>query len=245
MEEITKLFTGTLPLFGVFIGWLLTQWGERNKVNREDRRKIKRTIFYLLEVRHGLGFLFTHDAEIAAFIAIFKKKFSRLSDQYDNFNIGELLNKYIKQVASHNPLFNDSDLKNLNSKLNECIDTLAEIDPTLAFRLHGKQNIREALKSIYVQSHPIVGELTNNVSDVEEFKNAFNKIEPNLVNETISDIDYIILELTQKIDRKTAKKIKARLEIFKSPPDLADMESFLNKMFRGVFPEASQEADVK
>jgi hypothetical protein len=56
METMSDVLKYSFPLIGVFIGWLLTQLSERFKVVREDKRRIKKAIYYLLEVRHHLGF---------------------------------------------------------------------------------------------------------------------------------------------------------------------------------------------
>ncbi|HNP07153.1 MAG TPA: hypothetical protein PKN99_05985, partial [Cyclobacteriaceae bacterium] len=61
MLEIIKYL---LPVFGVVVGWMLSQLGEKNKAIREDKRRLKKTLYYLLEIRYHLKLFETDDETI-------------------------------------------------------------------------------------------------------------------------------------------------------------------------------------
>ena len=244
METLSDVLKYSFPLLGVFVGWLLTQLGERFKVVREDKRRIKKTIYYLLEVRHHLGF-FAGDEQGISYVAVLRNKFSAFFPKDLTDEIVAALSLFLKNVLKENPLITEDDLRNLSINYARSIESLSEIDPILAFRLHGRQNIQLVLKNLAERMKVSVAQLTNNPNDVNEVDNAIEKIGPNVINELLDDLDEIILSLAKKIDRKTYHDAKRRLGVTMSMEQQKQLEKFIEKMLHGMSAanaEANQSA---
>src|SRR5687768_6115609 len=117
MELIIEILKYAFPLIGVCVGWLLTQLAEKNKVAREDKKKIKRTLYYLLEVRHQLSLYSVQEAEVEMFLAILKKKFSHYADiaRLDNAMLKSFIDELFKKLIGEKPLITDAEIESLNA----------------------------------------------------------------------------------------------------------------------------------
>lgn len=235
MEMFLEIWKYSLPLIGVFIGWLLSQLSERNKAIREDRKKMNRTIYYLLEIRHQLSFISSHDLDISTYICILKKKFQHVMDvsQLDNIQVQTFLRKFVHQLLGYKPLMNQPDIESLNQNFNKCIDNLSEIDPLVAFRLNGKNNIHQLLKELVVRSQESASAMTD-IKDIDELPKLLSKIEPNVISKAISDIEEILLDLAKKAGKRTLNQINNRLKAKRTAKEIADMETFVDSILADI-----------
>jgi hypothetical protein len=230
MIDALKYFS---PLIGVFVGWLLSQLSERNKSAREDKRKLKRTIFYLLEVRHHLSMYVIDEAQIAAYISLLKSRY----EPFKNVEHGQLkvlLSSFLNKILFDKPLMSTQEIESLNSNYLRCIDNLSEIEPVMAFRLHGRQNIKQLLGEFNSRSQVSVVDLTSDIRDVEEVKEVFRKIEPNLIKEVIKDINEILMQLSRVVSETTLKEVREKISPRTSKAELAQMEKFLDGILKGL-----------
>ena len=241
MEIFTEILKYSLPLLGVVIGWFLSQLGEQFKVLREDKRRIKKTIFYLLEVRHHLAILIDVDKSLRKYISILRKKFPRMFPiTVSDDEIVSIISIFLNGVLQGRPLITEDDLKNLNSNYTKSIESLSEIDPILAFRLYGRQNVQPMLKDFAQRMKGSVSQLNNNPNDAAEVDKVFEKISPSVLNELLGDLNEIILSLAKKIDRKTYKESKHRLA-FTKETFTKDQELFLEKIVNQFMPTDSSQ----
>lgn len=231
-----ELLKGFLPILGVIVGWILSQLTEKMKASREDTRKLKKTLFYLLELRHQLSFYVSNEEHIDIYISLIKEKFSHLESvkALDEPQVKQLLVQLIQGIVKEIPLISPQEMEELNRNFMKTIDSLSEVDPILAFRLSGRQNVKNLLNEIRERSRVSVLELTKNVSDVGELDSAFQKIEPNLLKGSLGDLDEILVEIARAVGRKTAKKTKARISDKKTEKERKDIERFLEKMLKGL-----------
>jgi hypothetical protein len=237
MEALIEVLKYSFPLFGVAVGWLLGQLAERSKIARDDRKKIKRTIYYLLEVRHQLALYCIREEELSTYYHLIKKKFSNYSDvlQMEEVQFKTTINQLLKTIIGEKPLASRVDIESLNDNYAKCVDSLSEIDPILAFRLHGRQNVKDLLKeAIYRANGPMTYDATEGSLDVGEISTVFSKLEPNVLRESIADLDEIILALASMADKKTFKDIRARLKGERTSKEMADLERTIENLFAGL-----------
>jgi hypothetical protein len=237
LELTIEILKYAFPLVGVCIGWLLTQLAEKNKAVREDKRKIKRTIYYLLEVRHQLSLYSLQEAEVEMYLTVIKNKFSHYSDisQLDNSLLKTFTEALLKRIVGEKPLVTDGEIQNLNANYLKCIDTLSEVDPILAFRLHGQQNIKTLLKEVIERTKGVqFSEITQNRNDIEHISSMFSKLEPNLLKQALFNIEDIMTSLAKKVNRKTYKDIQARIATKSTQKEVADVEKKVDTLFAGL-----------
>jgi hypothetical protein len=242
LELTIEILKYAFPLIGVCIGWILTQLTEKNKAAREDKRKVKKTLYYLLEVRYQLSLYCLEEAEIGMYLTIVKKKFSHYSDisQLDDAVFKAVIEALLKQIIGEKPLLTDSEIQNLNANYLKCIDTLSEVDPILAFKLDGRQNIKTLLKEAIERTKGLqLSELTQNQNDVEHISEVFSKLEPNLLKQVLLDIEDIMLSLAKKVDSKTHKGMQARLATKRTPQEMAELEKTVDNLFAGLLNPAN------
>jgi len=235
METLSDILKYSFPLLGVFIGWLLTQFGERFKVLREDKRRIKKTIFYLLEVHHHLKLFAGEEHGIRRYVTLLRNKFpvffpkSVTDDQ-----IVEAALLVLKDVIKEKPLITDDDLKNLSINYAKSIDSLSEIDPILAFRLHGRQNIQLVLKEFAERMKASVSQMGSNPNDLSEIDKAIDKMGPHVIDELLGDLEEIILSFAKRTDRKIYRETKRRFGPTMSVQNLKQLVKLTEKMLREI-----------
>jgi hypothetical protein len=238
-NDVVEILKYSLPLIGVVIGWALMQIGEWFKVAREDRRKIKKTIFFLLEVRHHLN-LFTGDEEgISKYISILRKKASFLPKEVSDDQIAAAISMGIKGVIKERPLITEDDLKNLTLNYSKSVDSLSEIDPFLAFRLYGRNNVHEILKELAQRMKVSVVQF-GDPKHQGEIDKAIDKIGPSVVRGLLADLEEIVLQLAKKIDRKTFNTAKRRLSMPMTKERQKELEKFVEKIVKGMLETTPQ-----
>jgi hypothetical protein len=210
METTLEILRYITPLLGVVVGWLLAQLAEKSKAAREDKPKLKRTIFYLLEVRHQLSFYSIPDHQFNTYLSLIKKKFKPLEAfrNVDESQYKMIISAFLKAIVADKPLIPERQIENLHINFLKCIENLSEIDPIVAFRLHGRQNVPELIKDFIERSKIPIAEITKDVKDVEELTAALKEIEPNVITSVVQDLDLVLLKLAKKVDRRTFKQTK-------------------------------------
>jgi hypothetical protein len=237
MEALIEVSKYSFPLLGVAVGWLLAQLAERSKIARDDRKKIKRAIYYLLEVRHQLSLYCIREDELSTYYHLVKKKFSNYTEvlQMEEVQFKTTINKLLKTIIGEKPLDSRADIEKLNDNYAKCVDTLSEIDPIVAFRLHGRQNVKELLKeAIYRANGPMPYDTIEGSLDVGEISTVFSKLEPNVLRESIADLDEIILVLASMAGKKTFKDTRARLKGKRTSKEMADLGRTIENLFAGL-----------
>jgi hypothetical protein len=142
--EWIKIF---LPLFGVALGWMLSESGKRNADKRQDKRKLKKLLFFLLELR----FHFVRELSI-------KKGFDKYLSSVKSklavkFEVDGNDPEYILNIDALKPIIellferlrDHEKLEFLSVNIDNVIVDLAEIFPILAYELNGQHNIKERL----------------------------------------------------------------------------------------------------
>jgi len=214
------------------------------KVAREDKRRIKKTIFYLLEVRHHLALFAGEEHGIKRYVTILRNKFSTFFPKnVTDDQIHAAVSLILKDILKEKPLITDDDLENLSTNYSKSVEGLSEIDPILAFRLHGRQNIQLVLKDFTERTRVSVAKQSNNPTDVSEFDSAFDKIGPNVITALLDDLDEIILSLAKKIDRRTYRDAKRRVSATMSIQQQKQLLKFAEKILSGMpitFNQANQ-----
>lgn len=208
------------PLIGVVLGFGLSERAKFWSDNRQDKRKLKRLLFYLLELR----FLFTR--ELNAQIEI--KKFYKRVEERLKLDCGEatkseieIAKPFVEQIIK-NHLGDNNRIEFLEENIDSVINDLAEVFPILAYELSGQHNIKKRLSVIdnylsEVKHH--IGEIP---LDLKEW------IEPKLANNLISDLDETIKKISNKIDKKTWQKSEEKITNM-NKFDSGDMDNFLNE----------------
>ena len=225
MDYLIEVLKYIGPFIGVLIGWFLSRKSEKDKIKYDEQKRVKRILFILLEIRNELLQSKKMDKYLRVYIDKVKVKFN--IDESENIDSSELkafLKDLIMKVNGDNNYFD------LNSQFNECIDNLSEIDPFLAYRINGKQNIRSFIENWENETKKVLE--PENISEVEDMISHFR---PKLVDEIQNDLSEIIIEVTELT---SDKNLKEEISEFLKEPTESDYENdigeYIDRIFDGI-----------
>jgi hypothetical protein len=215
-----------LPLIGVCLGWVLNEYGNYKKDNKNDKRKLNTLLFNLLEIRYQVSRILNLEKELKLYTERLKIKVKQeLNIDITNtgVDIDDALIKSTKDFF-FNQHFNDNRIENLTKEVDEIIKNLSEIDPVLAYKLSGQYDLKNNLKS----SAPIIinflekkGEDKNSISEFNNFINPFFE------RRILDDFDKILFEISKRVSRKTKKQVIEIVNRQNSKPQ-EEIDSFID-----------------
>jgi hypothetical protein len=231
---LIEAFKYSLPVFTLVIGWMIKLWDDRNKASKDDKRKLKKALFYLLEVRHQLKKVVIEDIQFDTYIKLLKKNYGHIPDinNLDNNTLKQFLGPLLDKVIEK-PFVDEKETQNLNGNYVKSIDNLSEVDPILAFRLYGKQHVIHLINEALTRYKSAISEVPQiNVEDQQTVIGAINRVEPKFLEEAIFDIEGILLEIAKSINRKTFKETKKRIEEKMDPTEQKEMEDLFERLIK-------------
>ncbi|MGY5351135.1 hypothetical protein ACXGQW_00940 [Wenyingzhuangia sp. IMCC45533] len=203
MNWIDKIF----PILTLFFGWGLSEYGKYNLEQKNDRKKLKKVIYNLLELRWLLKKDIELEKEILKYFEYFIIKYSKEIGEIDKAD-SEIVFKKIMPVISEN-LKNktDNNLKygKVEINMDKTIEELSEIDPIFAYKLEGKHQVRKKLNQTENYINDIEKSLINEFSESDLTIN--NWIKPRLETELIKQLEISILDIAKRINKKTKLEI--------------------------------------
>lgn len=221
MENIIEILKYIGPFVGVYIGWILSQKSEKYKINYEEQKRIKNTLFNMLEIRNNLLQYEKIDRTLRLVISKIKAHPKYVVD--DEINSTYFKNFIGKLLFN----FNENYENDFGVKFNQSVVNLSEINPVLAFRINGKQNVKKFIESWETESIKIL-----DADKVEEIEEALLYFKPRLVNEINSDLIEIINDIMDLIGDDDIKK--ETIEVIRNKTQQendADLTEYIDRMF--------------
>ena len=237
MEWIRAL----LPLVGVLIGWLLSESGKIFSDKRQDKRKLKKLLFFLLELRFHFARELSFELDISKYLTIMKSKLAEkfgIDKNDPELNVGmDAWKPFLLEILSKTKM-PDNKFEYLSDNIDKILVELAEIFPILAHELSGQHNIKERLNNA-----------NNCFNDVEIITNQipFNLkewINPKLTKALLENLDVSIEKIATKIDKETLivsteKVLKMHVEDDEKDFNLF-IDEYLNKIIESIEHEERQ-----
>lgn len=223
MQWIDNIFV----IFGVIVGWGLSQLGEYFKDRRGDKKKLKKLLFNLLELRYLLYKEFNLPLAFNEAMVLIRKKIEETSGKTlpdDDFSLTESIIR--DMIKSH---FDDSDkIRSLEEDINNILIDLSEIDPVFAYELNGQYNIKERLNK--------VGTLRSSYNEFlkkapKDIIDSFFET-PQLSDNLIKSLDEFLFKLANKISHKTRKQVMEKVDIQNKMFD--DVEEFSDNFIEKI-----------
>ena len=221
MEELKAI----LPLIGVIVGWLLSEGGKILADRKQDKRRIKKMLYFLLELRFHFSREFLFEMQFDKFLKLLSKRLidEKLMDSkgYNNKDFAYIKN-VIKELNQKNFL-QDSKITFLLENIDKIIVELAEVLPILAYELSGKHNIKDRLNKVdnyFSEMEKTLGEEIP--IDVKEW------INPKMTKDLLNDLDESIEDLSKRINRKTKKTVLNKISEMENNNEKNEMIKFIN-----------------
>lgn len=219
-----------VPLLGVVLGWILSERAKTNADKKQDKRKLNRLLFFVLELRYHFNSEFKAQSELERFL-------EKLKDQTtDEFGpeaaLGvDLYKPFVKQTLEKN-FGDETNIEFLEKNIDDVIVELSEVLPVFAYELNGQYDIRQRLENAnkYLDDS---GELLNQLPfDIQDW------MMPKITEKLLSEIDETLELIAKKINHRTWVKVKKKINKMDEPDD-SDFDEFVNDYFNKVRQEMS------
>jgi hypothetical protein len=175
------------PFIGVFIGWFLSQRSEKRKIQYDEKKKVNHTLFLLLEIRTELTAILREDKFLRIYIDKVKEKLN-VNEPTEEESV--LLKTFMTKLKNSIKTENKTD--GIESQFASCVRNLSEINPILAFRINGKQDVRRFLENWENQSKEILS-----LEDFEQTEQMLEHFKPKMINELEIDLNDIIMSVAE------------------------------------------------
>ncbi len=220
-----------LPLIGVGLGWFLSERGKIFADKRQDKRKLKKLLFFLLELRFHFARELSMELDMDKYISVLKHK---LADKFgldkNDADLDVGLNNwkpFIEQMISKSQTQNNK-FEYLAENIDKILIELAEIYPILAYELSGQHNIKERLN----KANDYFGEVQSTIQEIPfDIKEWIN---PKLTKDLLKDLDESIEKIASQIDKQTLKASREKIKIMTFEEDDSEMETFVDEYFEKV-----------
>lgn len=226
------------PLIGVLIGWLLSESGKLFLDIRQNKRKLRKLLFFLLELRFYFTREHSIELEINKYINLLKTRISeklRITEYDIELSLGiDTWKPLIVKLVSNNHT-QEEKYKYLAENIDKMLIEMAEIYPILAYELSGRHNIKERLNNVENYINDLLSEVDKMPFDIKQW------INPKLTKDLLEDLDESIEKIGKQIGKATLKKAKKKIEYMKfdDKPD-EDMVDFIDDYLKKIvesFPD--------
>ena len=230
-------WTYLTALFSISFGWLLNELGQWFRTMKEDKRIKKQILYNLLETNFIFNQLDISDILNLTIDRIMLRFPENEQTEEVKQQLIEQSSELIKGLVQKSVIDN---LKDMEVKYQNAVDSLSTIDPITAYRLKGKTKI---LQTFEIFQDYYIDVKTKFPDDSELIQNSFDttikSIEPDIIRGAISDIEVEIKDIAFSIDIITWFKVKSSL---KSSKDRIRNEGVakVDKLLDILIPKQSQ-----
>lgn len=202
MDDFSKILWGFIfSAIGIVFGWTLNQLGQWFRAREEDKKNLKIVLFNLLETY----FVFVRSDLDKIVQKVTDKVFENIPKEQQTEE-GKKLMHSIYSGISTNYLKPEllEELKTVQASYQNSIKSLASIDPLTAYYLSGKTNIIEGFDTIQVWFDNLQQEFPADATEIETgAKQVLGIIKPNIINDTLTELENDIRNIAWKIDPYT------------------------------------------
>jgi hypothetical protein len=191
-----------LPLLGVVLGWVLSEKGKLFADKRQDTRKLKKLLFFLLELRFHFYKELNMELVLDKYTVILSNKIA------DKLGLDRDDPEFKKGIASWRPALIELISKNktpddkyiyLSENIDKILIELAEIYPILAYELNGQHNIKDRLNNASKYFSDLQSTVEQAPFDIQQWMN------PKLTQDLLNDLDESIRRIAIQVDKLALK----------------------------------------
>lgn len=197
-------FVGTL--LAVVIGWSLNQFSSKKKDTREDKKILKESLFYLLELRYLITNLNVGKLLTIATTEILKKFPKELQNETSIDVVRKTLHPYLVLLIKETFLENEN---SLSSQYKAAIVKLSSVDPILAYRLSGKENVIRQVEKIKQEAINLVP--NNSDEDAKIISAISTELDDKIFSDFLPLLDELIIEMASNIKTSYEDEVQVLL----------------------------------
>lgn len=234
MNDFDKILLGFLfSIGGAIFGWTLNQLGQWVRTRHEDKKILKSVLFNLLET----FYIFVR-SDIDKYVQKITDKVKSeltLNEQTDEFN-HFIKTLYSGIIANTIRPELQKEIKIIEHKYQNSIETLATVDPLIAFYLSGRTNIIESFHQIDALFDNLLVQFPGEQREMQDGVNqVLNVIKPDIFRDTLVDLESDIKKIAWKINPYVwFKSTRTIIRLKKNANEKFDKE--LDKLFDKISP---------
>jgi len=216
---------------GIVFGWTLNQLGQWFRTRQEDKKNLKIVLFNSLETY----FIFIRNDLDKVVQKVTDRVFEKIP-QDQRTEGGKKIIHTIYSAIFTNYLKPEllEELKVIQKNYQNSIKTLASSDPLMAYYLSGKTNVIERFDTIQSWFDNLKEQFPNEGNEIElGAKQVLGVIKPDIVNQTLADLEKDIKNIAWKINPYVwYKSIRAVKQLKSNANEQLDKEidELLNKL---------------
>jgi len=226
---MTYIFEKLIPVLSIIIGWFLGVANQRFTYSRQDKIKLKRLLYNLMELRYWIEKEIKLDHQLTMILDLYivelQKQLPLPSDQLPAMKT--MMTGIIRKQFLVQPKLPD-----LENSIANIIKELAEVDPVFAFELTGKFHVTE--KITMIQSYLEEVEVPEGEDSTAKDRLLENVLRPQIMDDVIKQLDDYISTIAGMIGRKTLKKVKSAVyevdEVLDSEEVLSFLKSYIPRL---------------
>ena len=213
------------PFIGVFIGWGLSEYGKVWADRKKDKRKLKRLLYFLLELRFQVRRELSIEKEISDYLKLAQEKLSEEFRKQVEIEMNQAFPFIKDSIKRH--LGDDNQIEFLEANIDEVILELAEVHPIFAYELSGQYKIKDRLS----RADKYFNEFDELIKQMPfDFKDWF---QPKITQDLMTDLDDNVTRIAAKINRTTKNHVteKMKKQINNDNSDLNDfLDDYINEI---------------
>jgi hypothetical protein len=195
------------PLVGLAVGWGFTQASTVLATRQADKKVLKETVYFLLEVYDHLSKFERMEKAVPLYMATLRE---HLSHDPPPPSVEQMLHQMLQAQISDAV---GKGLTELRGAYNACLLKLSSVDPINAHRLSGLENVITQVGNLMDSSMKGMPDVLATDPRSALLRELLKPtIESEAVKNTLSSIQEILLETAEKISRKTGKRVVVVLE---------------------------------
>lgn len=220
-----------LPLIGVALGWFLSERGKIFADKRQDKRKLKKLLFFLLDLRYHFARELANELDLDKYISVVKSKMALklgVDENDPELNLGLTAWKPILEQLISKTKTQEDKFEYFAENIDKILLELAEIFPILAYELSGRHNIKERLKNAddyFGQFQSMSDEIP---FDIKQWVN------PMLTKDLLQELDESIEKISRQIDSKTLIDSKDKITKMTFENDEKEMNDIIDDYLEKV-----------
>lgn len=208
-----------IPIVALVVGFFLGEQGKNRNTIKEDRKKLNKLVFYLLELRVYLVSELKLSEELDEIL--FKLKaflVERLgpSIEFDPGQVKPLLEPILQKHITTNQL------EYLENNADTIIGELAESFPIFAYELIGKYKIKDRLKKADAYFQDISSLTKEFPFDLKEW------IAPKMTEKLLEEYDYDLKKIASRLGKKILADTEEKIEL-QDKRDDTEMEKYFHE----------------
>jgi len=189
------IFIGSI--IAIVVGWILNEFSYWFRIRREDKKKLKKVLYNLLETFHLLL-----SSNIESYVEILSQKMVKtLPEENQSEETKQFLNQiYLNFMQEYlNPIIFDR-LNKIKDNYKSSINSLAQIDPILAYMISDKTAIIDYFNKVEKWNSDFYKKFSEEgIEEQRKNKFALDQIKSDLTSEEIKELRRDILIISWKI----------------------------------------------